>query len=78
VVIFALLDPDLDSESGYGSTDLVESGSETLIKSMIIGNQWTAWWGYRSLGAEKNPLCLGPSSRNLFPLHLVRLTDGFA
>jgi hypothetical protein len=26
-VIFALLDPDPDSASGYGSTDLIESGS---------------------------------------------------
>ncbi len=26
-VIFALLGPDPDSESGYGSTDLIESGS---------------------------------------------------
>jgi hypothetical protein len=25
-VIFALLDPDPDSKSGYGSTDLIESG----------------------------------------------------
>jgi hypothetical protein len=29
--IFALLDPDLDS--GYGSTDLIESESETLAKT---------------------------------------------
>jgi hypothetical protein len=31
----ALLDPDPDSESGYGSTDLLESGSgsETLLRS---------------------------------------------
>jgi hypothetical protein len=28
-VIFALLDPDLDS--GSGSTDLIESGSKTLV-----------------------------------------------
>jgi hypothetical protein len=26
-VIFGLLDPDPDFESGYGSTDLIESGS---------------------------------------------------
>jgi hypothetical protein len=32
-VIFAFLDLDPDSESGYGSTDLIESGSETLVKS---------------------------------------------
>jgi hypothetical protein len=31
-VIFALLDPDPDSESGYGFTDPTESGSETLTK----------------------------------------------
>ncbi len=30
-VIFALLDPDPDSKNGSGSTDLIESGSETLI-----------------------------------------------
>jgi hypothetical protein len=33
-IIFALLDPDTSTdpnpESGYGSTDLIESGSETL------------------------------------------------
>jgi hypothetical protein len=29
-VIFSLLDPDPDSEVGYGSTDLIGSGSETL------------------------------------------------
>jgi hypothetical protein len=29
-VIFALLDPDPDFKHGYGSTDLIESGSETL------------------------------------------------
>ncbi len=29
-VFFALLDPDPDPESGYGSVDLTESGSETL------------------------------------------------
>jgi hypothetical protein len=28
-VIFALLDPDPDSEYGFGSTDLIESGSIT-------------------------------------------------
>jgi hypothetical protein len=28
-VIFALLDPDPDSEYGSGSTDLIESGSNT-------------------------------------------------
>ncbi len=28
-VIFALLDPDLDSGYGSGSTDLIESGSNT-------------------------------------------------
>ncbi len=28
-VIFALLNPDPDSESGYGSTDLIVTGSET-------------------------------------------------
>jgi hypothetical protein len=78
--IFALLDPYPDSESGYGSTDLIESvsGSETLIESMIIDNPWTAWWGFRSLGAGKSPLFPGPSSRNLFPLHLVSLADAFA
>jgi hypothetical protein len=30
-VIFALLDPDPDSECGSGSTDLLESGYETLL-----------------------------------------------
>jgi hypothetical protein len=29
--IFALLDPDPDSDSESGSTDLIESGSETLV-----------------------------------------------
>ncbi len=37
-VIFDLLDPDPDSESGYGSTDLTESGSrsETLEKRLTF------------------------------------------
>jgi hypothetical protein len=30
-VIFALLDPDPDFESGHGSTDLMEAGSGTLV-----------------------------------------------
>jgi hypothetical protein len=30
-VIFALIDPDRDSEYGSGATDLIESGSETLL-----------------------------------------------
>ncbi len=30
-VIFAILLQDPDSESGYGSTDQIESGSETLL-----------------------------------------------
>jgi hypothetical protein len=30
-----LLDLDQNSESGYGSTDLIESGSETLLYSLI-------------------------------------------
>jgi hypothetical protein len=35
-VIFALLDldPNPDSESGYGSTDLIESGSEALLQRL--------------------------------------------
>jgi hypothetical protein len=41
-VIFALLDPNLDSESG--STDLIESGSETLKNTSldpdIDGHNW--------------------------------------
>jgi hypothetical protein len=31
---FALLDPDSDSESGSGSTDLIQFGSETLMKTL--------------------------------------------
>ncbi len=34
-VIFSLLDPDLDSESGYGSTDLIESGSNPDPKTLL-------------------------------------------
>jgi hypothetical protein len=30
-VIFALLDPDPDSEYGSGSTDPIESGSDTVL-----------------------------------------------
>jgi hypothetical protein len=33
-VIFAVLDPDQDSESGF--TDLIESGSETLVPNTVI------------------------------------------
>ncbi len=41
-VIFALLDPDPDSKYGTGSTDLIESGSETLVrgKSQKHFNKW--------------------------------------
>jgi hypothetical protein len=35
-VIFAFLDPDPDSESEYGSTDLIESGSEPDPKHWFI------------------------------------------
>jgi hypothetical protein len=35
-VIFALLNPDLDSEYGSGSTNLTESGSKTLINIIRI------------------------------------------
>jgi hypothetical protein len=38
-VIFALLDP--DSESGSGSADLIESGSETAWNSLLgMTNSW--------------------------------------
>jgi hypothetical protein len=36
-VIFALLDP--EPESGYGSTDLIESGSET--RGLPAGSGWS-------------------------------------
>ncbi len=35
-VIFVLLDPDPASE--YGSTDLIESGSETLVQYAVYRN----------------------------------------
>ncbi len=35
-VIFALLNPDPDSENGSGSTDLIESGSGTLNFSITL------------------------------------------
>jgi hypothetical protein len=35
-VFFALLDPDSESESGFVSTDLIDSGSETLQKSSYL------------------------------------------
>jgi hypothetical protein len=35
-VIFALLDPDQDSESGAESTDPIESGSATLVFDLFI------------------------------------------
>jgi hypothetical protein len=31
-IIYALLDPDPDYESGYGSTDLIEPGSNPDLK----------------------------------------------
>ncbi len=42
-VIFALLDPDPDSESGYGTTAVIESGSgsETLLQRNRYGNYVT-------------------------------------
>ncbi len=38
-VIFALLDPDPDPESGYGSTELKEFGSETLHKTPLCAQR---------------------------------------
>ena len=37
-VIFALLDPDPDSEYGSGSTDPIESGSATLIYIFLLSH----------------------------------------
>jgi hypothetical protein len=35
-VIFTLLDPDAKSESGYGSTDLIDSGSNSESRSETL------------------------------------------
>jgi hypothetical protein len=35
-LIFALLDPDPYSESGYRSADPIESGSETLLVHTVV------------------------------------------
>jgi hypothetical protein len=41
-VIFALLDPDPDSEYGSGSTDPIESGSATLISTIAVSTVVTS------------------------------------
>ncbi len=41
--IYALLDPDPDPESGYGSTDLIESGSETLPMGTFCDKKTLNW-----------------------------------
>ncbi len=46
-VIF-VLDPDPDSEFRYGSTDLIESGSETLRESFL---QWMRYF-WPALGSS--------------------------
>jgi hypothetical protein len=43
-VIFALLDPDLDSKSGYGSTDLIESRYNPDTDQKHGPEHWAFFW----------------------------------
>jgi hypothetical protein len=61
LVIFALLDPDPDSESGNGSTDLIQSRSETLViggMARLRSELAFMSWGI-GLGFDYRPCSLG-------------------